>query len=80
MSKKSSELDLTEATEMDLLSPERQTRFQVNRVNDAENGNHHEVKLRLEPDRQNNDDEDHDLHSFTDRTKLNSADYGKSLR
>uniref|UniRef100_A0A6P7F146 Bumetanide-sensitive sodium-(Potassium)-chloride cotransporter n=1 Tax=Diabrotica virgifera virgifera TaxID=50390 RepID=A0A6P7F146_DIAVI len=84
MSKKSSRddinLDLSENSTIELENlngkADKQTRFQVNRVrNDGEDED--EVELRVKVNIPT-DDED-DVHSCTDRTKLNS-DYLKSFR
>ncbi|XP_057664509.1 bumetanide-sensitive sodium-(potassium)-chloride cotransporter isoform X1 [Diorhabda carinulata] len=82
MSKKSSQddiyLDLTEKDNNFELIPvktDKQTRFEVNRVNNEEENEEIELRVKINS---SNDDED-DVHSCTDRTKLNS-DYIKSFR
>ncbi|KAJ8973378.1 hypothetical protein NQ317_007191 [Molorchus minor] len=74
-----------DATELDLLTPnrEKQTRFQVNRVRNESHNSERDAKdvtvNMSDEDGQTDDDEDHDLHSVTDKTRLNS-DHAKSLR
>lgn len=68
-----------EATEMGFLRPEKETRFQVNRVKSTgENGGNAHIQIKVDQEIQT-DDEDNDLHSVTDRTRLNT-DNAKSLR
>lgn len=74
-----------DVTEMDLLTPngDKHTRFQVNRVrNESQNAERHGTDVALNmtnEDEHTDDDGDHDLHSVSDRTRLNS-EYAKSFR
>lgn len=68
-----------ETTELNLLRRDKETRFQVNRVKSiGENGGTSDIKIKVDADIQT-DEEDNDLHSFTDRTRLNTEN-AKSLR
>lgn len=70
--------------EMDGLNKDKRTRFQVNRVRNESHTSKDAVSLNLalnegsEGDDQT-DDEETDLQSVTDRTRLNS-EYAKSFR
>ncbi|KAJ8919030.1 hypothetical protein NQ315_016936 [Exocentrus adspersus] len=74
-------------TEMDLLThngPNKHTRFQVNRVrNESHNaqrdGEDVALNMAASEDEHTDEDVDHDLHSVTDRTRLNS-EHAKSFR
>lgn len=82
MSKKSSQDDVyrdlakkDNSFELVPIKTDKQTRFEVNRVNNDEENEEVELRVKISS---SNDDGD-DVHSCTDRTKLNS-DYIKSFR
>lgn len=80
MSKQRRQNDSSNTTELDILHPEKHTRFQVNRVKtDGENGGNVHIQITVDAEVQT-DDEDTDLHSITDKTRLNNTDYAKSFR
>ncbi|XP_018578158.1 bumetanide-sensitive sodium-(potassium)-chloride cotransporter [Anoplophora glabripennis] len=76
-----------DATEMNLLTPngDKHTRFQVNRVRNegqSQNAERDGIDVALNmasEDEHTDDDGDRDLHSVTDRTRLNS-EHAKSFR
>lgn len=86
MSKKNATSTSTnDDTEMDFLTPngDKHTRFQVNRVrNESQNSERVRTDIALNvasEDEHTDDDGDRDLHSVTDRTRLNS-EHAKSFR
>lgn len=79
MSKKQCQNDSSETTELDFLNPGKHTRFQVNRVkSEHENPGNTHIEIKVDAEVQT-DDEDNDIHSVTDKTRLNT-EYAKSFR
>lgn len=71
--------------ELSYLHPEseKRTRFQVNRVRNESHNSHNcsDVRIEINGEQANSDydDNDDDIHSVSDRTRLNS-EYAKSFR
>lgn len=79
--------DVKEVIEMEPMltagSPEKLTRFQVNKVKNGSMERGMQVAVNVSADEETTDEELDDVHSATDRTRLNSESetkYSKSFR